>query len=111
MATMPKASPRIKPIEVTAKGHADKDPETLSINNEDQATFFCQNDDVNVVFDFPEGSPFEKECFHVHKGKANGVASGPVRKKGVPVGGQYRYRIYSMKGAGPSADPTIIVEN
>jgi hypothetical protein len=107
---MPKTSPLTKPIEVKANGEAFKNPEYLSINDEEQANFFCQNDDVNVVFDFPEGSPFERDCFHVYTGKANGVTSGPVKKKGVPIGGRYRYNIYPMRSPSPmGADAEIII--
>ncbi len=108
MATMPKTSPRIKPIEVFATGKAKKDPEYLSKSNHEEAEFFCLDTDVNVVFDSDEGSPFDTVCFHVYKGN-QGVRSGPLKDKGVPIGGHYHYHVRPMKGTGMGADPEIIV--
>jgi len=82
------------------------DPMYLSKRLHEEAEFTSKTD-VNVVFDFPEGTPFAiGATFAVHPG--NPVPSGPLRDDVVP--GRYRYHVNPMRG-GPGADPTIIVTN
>ena len=66
---------------------------------------FTSKTNVNVVFDFPEKTPFANGAmFPVKAG--NTVPSGPLRPDVAP--GRYRYHVNPM-GGGPGADPTIIV--
>jgi hypothetical protein len=111
MAAMPKPSlPKPKRIEVFGDHRDEKIKTHLSKGKLEHAEFFCQDRDVYVMFDSDEGSPFESNCFHVYKGKEKGVASGPVKEKGVPIGGAYRYTVRPMTGTFPGADnPEIII--
>lgn len=76
----------------------------LSKQNHEEAHFTSQTD-VNVVFDFPERSPFDSDTFAV-RAAGPPVASGPVRSD-VALG-RYRYHVNPM-GGGSGDDPTIIV--
>ena len=107
MATMPKTSPRTKSIEVFAEGHAVKDPEYLSKANHEEAEFFSTRD-VEVVFDFSEGTPFRNGNRFPVTGGQPATPSGPM-KDTVQVGERYRYHVNPLHGAGGGADPTIIV--
>jgi hypothetical protein len=111
MAAMPKPSLATKQIEVFGDPRDENIRTELSKGNLEEAEFFCQDRDVYVAFDCDEGSPFESTCFHVYKGKGKSVASGPLKKKGVPIGGIYRYTVRPMMGTFPGADnPEIIIK-
>ncbi|HYN14614.1 MAG TPA: hypothetical protein VES66_02355 [Terriglobales bacterium] len=107
MAAQPKPFPGIKPIHVYPDGHAEKDPEHLSIDRKEEALFSTKlsKSDVEVVFD--NGTPFNGDRFQVRAGTE--TPSGPLRI-GVKPGEQYHYHIRPIKGAGSSADPTIIID-
>jgi hypothetical protein len=78
----------------------------LSKGGHEEAEFTSKTD-VNVVFDFPEKTPFANGAmFPVKAGTT--VPSGPL-KPDVALG-RYRYHVNPM-GGGPGADPTIIVTN
>jgi hypothetical protein len=77
----------------------------LSKQLHEEAEFTSQTD-VNIMFDFTEGTPFDSKVFPVHAGGT--VGSGQVRPDVQP--GRFRYHVYPM-GGGPGADPTIIVTN
>jgi len=107
MATMPKHVPPIKRIEHFADHRDEMIVTTLSIGKREEAEFFSKRD-IRVVFDFEEGTPFHKASeFLVTAGQI--AASGPLHER-VAAGEKYRYRVYDMKGAGPGADPTIIIQ-
>ena len=107
MAAMPQSSLTIKRI-VHFGDDRDKNIQTkLSKGDLEEAEFFCKDRDLYVTFNYDEGSPFEKDCFHVHRGEV--VPSGPL-KKGVPIGGIYRYRVETM-GTVAGTDPEIIITN
>ncbi len=80
------------------------DPIYLSRGRHEEAEFTSKTN-VNVVFDFPEGTPFVKGAtFQAGPGKP--ASSGPLKPE-VPIG-RYRYHVNPI-GGGPGADPTIIV--
>jgi len=109
MVAIPKPLPRIpKPIHLFPDGHAENDPETLSISKREEALFSTKisKSAVEVVFDI-NGTPFDSDRFLVQAGME--TQSGPLRE-GVKLGEQYGYHVRPIKGAGPFADPTIIIQ-
>lgn len=62
--------------------------------------------EVRIVFDKPEGSPFQREDpFVVQPGER--ISSGPLDDS-TAVGSQYRYTVV---GADASNDPVVIIDN
>jgi len=107
MATMPKPVPPIKRIEHFADQRDEMIVTTLSKGRREEVEFFSKRD-IRIVFDFAEGTPFQKASeFLVKAGQI--ASSGPLRET-VGAGEQYHYRVHAMKGTGPSADPTIIIQ-
>ena len=107
MATMPKPVPPIKRIEHFGDHRDEMIVTTLSKGRREEVEFFSKRE-IKVAFDFEEGTPFHKASeFLVRAGQI--TSSGPLHER-VAAGEKYRYRVYDMKGAGPGADPTIIIQ-
>ena len=107
MATMPKPGPPIKRIEHFGDPRDEMIVTTLSKGRGEEVEFFSKRD-IKIVFDFGEGTPFQEASeFLVRAGQI--ASSGPLRET-VGAGEQYHYHVLAVKGAGPSADPTIIIQ-
>jgi hypothetical protein len=107
MATMPKHVPPIKRIEHFADHRDETIVTTLSIGRGEEVEFFSKRD-IKLVFDFEEGTPFHRASeFLVSAGQT--TSSGPLHET-VAAGEKYRYHVHAMEGTGPSADPTIIIQ-
>jgi hypothetical protein len=107
MATMPKHVPPIKRIEHFGDPRDEMIVTTLSKGNREEVEFFSKRD-IKIVFDFAEGTPFQQDSeFLVRAGQT--TPSGSLHER-VAAGEKYRYRVHAMKGTGPGADPTIIIQ-
>jgi len=107
MATMPKPVFPVKRIEHFGDPRDEMIVTTLSKGKREEVEFFSKRD-IRIAFDTAEGSPFQKASeFLVKAGQT--TPSGPLRQT-VAVGEHYHYHVHAATSAGPSADPTIIIQ-
>ena len=108
MAAMPKPALTIKRIEHFGDARDEQIFTSLSKGKHEEAEFLSERD-VEVLFDFEEGTPFRYgDIFRVSAGQV--VHSGPL-KDNVKVGEHYRYSVIPMTGSVGGTDPEIIITN
>jgi len=107
MAAMPKPALTIKRIEHFGDPRDEKISTELNQPRREEAEFFSKLKDLEIKFDFQEGTPFQNsDTFVVNAGQI--THTGPL--KGNVSEGIYRYSV-KAQGLGAGTDPQIIVTN
>jgi|SRR6185437_15715363 len=103
-ATQAHTRPRKHVHVINERGHVDQDVVHISKDADEELVWTTDHNNVQVVFNSEEGSPFQASVFHVPAGGS--VSSGPALK-----GAGHKAYKYTVKGEGGDNDPRVIIQN